>query len=67
MANTLSTIAPGHDREKAVLAAWRTAWAEYEIGPCYFAEDAAYTWGTATATAHHELSQAFPEDESENE
>ena len=49
------------NREKAVLAAFRAAWAEYEIGPCDEPEDAAYTWGTATARAHHELIQAFPD------
>ena len=49
------------NRENAVLAAFRAAWAEYEIGPGDEPEDAAYTWGTATATAHDELSQAFPD------
>jgi hypothetical protein len=43
--------------ELALVRAWRTAWSEYEAGPCDFPEDAAYTWETATATAHHALSQ----------
>ncbi len=47
--------------ELALIKAWRTAWSEYEAGPCDTPEDAAYTWETATATAHHELSQSVPD------
>ena len=52
---------PATVAEKAVLATWRTTWAEYETSSLSEAEDVAYARQTATSTAHHELSQAFPE------
>ena len=62
----MTVITPAPIIERAVLVAFRAAWAEYATSPLFEAEDIAYARVTATSTAHHELSQAFPEPEAEH-
>jgi hypothetical protein len=58
-----SPFRPSKDRDEAVLAAFRAAWREFELGYCSAdaPENAALAWSTATGTAEWQLSETFPD------